>query len=112
LPKWRPLISRYSPRAPISRARATLSEATLARQLAERDIAKAEAMLKQAAANEQTRPLLLDWETAPPAALDAATLLADRARAARWPSLRWPPIPVAPSSWKMSGRRRRPIASV
>jgi outer membrane protein len=101
-------------RADQLRARAALSEATLARQLAERDIAKAEAMLKQAAAIEQTRPLLLDWETTPPPALDAATLLAEllaeaeqqrpdlralqaaaasaraeaeRARAARWPSL-------------------------
>lgn len=101
-------------RADQLRARAALSEATLARQLAERDIAKAEAMLKQAAGIEQTRPLLLDWETAPPPALDAATLLAEllaeaeqqrpdlralqaaaasaraeaeRARAARWPSL-------------------------
>jgi outer membrane protein len=96
------------------RARAALSEATLARQAAERDLAKAEAALKQAAAIEQTRVLMLDWEVAPPAPLDAATLLADllaeaerqrpdlralqaaaasaraeaqRARAARWPSL-------------------------
>ena len=101
-------------RADQLRARAALSEATLARQLAERDIAKAEAMLKQAAGIEQTRGLLLDWETTPPPALDAATLLAEllaeaeqqrpdlralqaaaasarteaeRARAARWPSL-------------------------
>ena len=101
-------------RADQLRARAALSEATLARQLAERDIAKAEALLKQAAGIEQTRGLLLDWETAPPPALDAATLLvellaeagqqrpdlralqaaaasaraeAERARAARWPSL-------------------------
>ena len=101
-------------RADQLRARAALSEATLARQLAERDIAKAEAMLKQATGIEQTRPLLLDWETALPPALDAATLLAEllaeagqqrpdlhalqaaaasaraeaaRARAARWPSL-------------------------
>jgi len=101
-------------RADQLRARAALSEATLARQLAERDIAKAEALLKQAAGIEQTRPLLLDWETTPPPALDAATLLAEllaeaeqqrpdlralqadaasaraeaeRARAARWPSL-------------------------
>jgi outer membrane protein len=101
-------------RADQLRARAALSEATLARQLAERDIAKAEAMLKQAAGIEQTRGLLLDWETTPPLALDAATLLAEllaeaeqqrpdlralqaaaasaraeaeRARAARWPSL-------------------------
>jgi outer membrane protein len=101
-------------RADQLRARAALSEATLARQLAERDIAKAEATLKQVAGIEQTRSLLLDWETAPPPALDAATLLvellaeaeqqrpdlralqaaaasaraeAERARAARWPSL-------------------------
>lgn len=101
-------------RADQLRARAALSEATLARQLAERDIAKAEALLKQAAGIEQTRPLLLDWATTPPPALDAATLLAEllaeaeqqrpdlralqaaaasaraeaeRARAARWPSL-------------------------
>ncbi|MDO9385767.1 MAG: TolC family protein [Thiobacillus sp.] len=101
-------------RADQLRARAALSEATLARQLAERDIAKAEATLKQAAGIEQTRPLLLDWETTPPPALDATTLLAEllaeaeqqrpdlralhaaaasaraeaeRAQAARWPSL-------------------------
>jgi outer membrane protein len=101
-------------RADQLRARAALSEATLARQLAERDIAKAEAGLKQAAGIEQTRPLLLDWETTPPPALDTAILLADllaeaeqqrpdlralqaaaasaraeaeRAQAARWPSL-------------------------
>jgi outer membrane protein len=101
-------------RADQLRARAALSEATLARQAAERDLAKAEAALKQAAAIEQTRALALDWEIAPPAPLDAATLLADllaeaerqrpdlrslqaaaasaraeaqRARAARWPSL-------------------------
>ncbi|MFZ3260686.1 MAG: TolC family protein, partial [Thiobacillus sp.] len=64
-------------RADQLRARAALSEATLARQLAERDIAKAEATLKQAAGIEQTRPLLLDWETTPPPALDATTLLAE-----------------------------------
>jgi outer membrane protein len=101
-------------RADQLRARAALSEATLACQAAERDLAKAEAALKQAAAIEQTRVLMLDWEVAPPAPLDAATLLADllaeaerqrpdlralqaaaasaraeaqRARAARWPSL-------------------------
>jgi outer membrane protein len=71
-------------------------------------------IFRQAAGIEQTRPLLLDWETTPPPALDAATLLvellaeaeqqrpdlralqaaaasaraeAERARAARWPSL-------------------------
>jgi len=101
-------------RADQLRARAASSEATLARQTAERDLAKAEAALKQAAGIAQTQTLVLDWEVAPPAALDAATLLADllaeaerqrpdlralqaaaasarfeaeRARAARWPSL-------------------------
>ena len=101
-------------RADQLRARAALAEASLARQAAQRDQAKAEAALKQAAGIAQTQTLLLDWETAPPAALDAATLLADllaeaqrqrpdlhalqaatasaraaaeRARAARWPSL-------------------------
>ncbi|MBU1224027.1 MAG: TolC family protein, partial [Gammaproteobacteria bacterium] len=64
-------------RADQLRARAALSEATLARQATERDLAKAEAALKQAAAIEQTRALVLDWEVAPPAPLDAATLLAD-----------------------------------
>lgn len=74
-------------RADQLRARAALSEATLARQLAERDIAKAEAMLKQAAGIEQTRPLLLDWETTPPPALDAATLLAELLAEADWPQV-------------------------
>ena len=101
-------------RADQLRARAALSEAQLARQAAERDHAKAEAALKQAAGIAQERTLVLDWETAPPATLDATTLLADllaeaerqrpdlralqaaaasaraeaeRARAARWPSL-------------------------
>ena len=101
-------------RADQLRARAASSETTLARQAAERDLAKAEAVLKQAAGIAQTQTLVLDWEVAPPAALDAATLLADllaeaerqrpdlralqaaaasarfeaeRARAARWPNL-------------------------
>jgi outer membrane protein len=101
-------------RADQLRARAALAEAQLARQVAERDQAKAEAVLKQAASIEQMRPLALDWETTPPAALEAANLLAallaeaqrqrpdlqalqatvasaraeaERARAARWPSL-------------------------
>lgn len=101
-------------RADQLRARAALAEATLARQAAERDQAKAEAALKQAAGMAQTQTLTLDWETAPPATLEASVLLADllaeaarqrpdlralqaanararaeaeRARAARWPSL-------------------------
>lgn len=101
-------------RADQLRARAALAEATLARQTAERDHAKAEAQLKQAAGIAQTQALQLGWELAPPAALDASLLLADllaeaerqrpdlqslqaaaararaeaeRARAARWPSL-------------------------
>ena len=101
-------------RADQLRARAALAEAQVARLTAERDQAKAEAALKQAAAIDQTRALGLDWETSPPAALDAANLLAellaeaqrqrpdlqalqaaatsagaeaDRARAARWPVL-------------------------
>lgn len=101
-------------RADQLRARAALAEARLARQTAERDRDRAEAMLKQAAAIAQTQTLVLDWETAAPAALDAGILLADllaeaerqrpdlialqataasaradaaRTRAARWPSL-------------------------
>jgi len=101
-------------RADQLRARAALSEAQLIRQTAERDHAKAEAALKRAAAIDQLRTLVLDWDAAPPAPLDAAILLADllaeaerqrpdlralqaaaasaraeaeRARAARWPSL-------------------------
>ena len=101
-------------RADQLRARAALVETQLARQTAERDQAKAEAALKQAAGIEQTRPLVLDWKTTPPAVLEAADLLAEllaeaqrqrpdlhalqaaaasagfeaeRARAARWPSL-------------------------
>ncbi|MHB1083453.1 MAG: TolC family protein [Thiobacillus sp.] len=101
-------------RADQLRARAALAEATLARQTAERDQAKAEAALKQATGIAQTQSLALDWETTPPATLEASVLLADllteaarqrpdlralqaanararaeaeRARAARWPSL-------------------------
>jgi len=101
-------------RADQLRARAALAEAQLARQAAERDVAKTEAALKQAAAIPQTQRLALDWEPVPPAALEASNLLADllaeaerqrpdlhalqaaaasaraeaeRARAARWPSL-------------------------
>jgi outer membrane protein len=96
------------------RARAALAEASLARQAAERDQAKREAGLKRAAGIPQTRMLVLDWETAPPAVPESDALLADllaeaqrqrpdlqalqaaaasarseaeRARAARWPSL-------------------------
>jgi len=101
-------------RADQLRARAALAEASLARQAAARDLAKAEAALKRAAGVAQTRIVALDWETAAPAALEANVLLADllaeaerqrpdlralkasaararaeaeRARAARWPSL-------------------------
>ena len=101
-------------RADQLRARAALAETQLARQSAERDQAKAEAALRQAAGIEQTRPLLLDWTTTLPDALETASLLAEllaeaqrqrpdllalqaaaasaraeaeRARAARWPSL-------------------------
>ena len=101
-------------RADQLRARAALAEATLARQAAERDQAKAEAALKQTAGIDQTRTLVLDWNTTPPAALEAVNLLAEllaeaqrqrpdlqaleaaaasaraeaaRARAARWPTL-------------------------
>ena len=101
-------------RADQLRARAALAESQVARLSAERDQSKAEAALKQAAGIDQTRPLVLDWETAPPAMLDAANLLAEllaeaqrqrpdlqalqavaararaeaeRARAARWPTL-------------------------
>lgn len=96
------------------RARAALAETQLARLAAERDRAKAEAGLKQAAAIAQTRPLALDWKVEPPPEIEAADLLADllneaqrqrpdlaaleaaaagaradaaRARAARWPTL-------------------------
>ncbi|MFO7542929.1 MAG: TolC family protein [Thiobacillus sp.] len=101
-------------RADQLRARAALAEATIARQTAERDLAKADAALKQAAGIAQTQTLALDWETAAPPALEASTLLADllaeaeqqrpdlralqaaaararadaeRARAARWPTV-------------------------
>jgi outer membrane protein len=101
-------------RADQLRARAALVEAQLARQTAERDRAKAEAALKQAAGIAQTQTLALDWETLLPNSLESSTLLADllaeaqrqrpdiqalraaaasaraeaeRARAARWPTL-------------------------
>lgn len=101
-------------RADQLRARAALAEAQLARQTAERDQAKAEAALKQAAGVAQTQVLALDWDATPPAAPEAGVLLADllgeaerqrpdlqalrataararaeaeRASAARWPSL-------------------------
>ena len=101
-------------RADQLRARAALAEAQLARQAAERDQAKAEAALKLAAGIEQMTSLVLDWKTTPPTELDAMNLLAEllaeaqrqrpdlqalqaaadsaraeaeRARAARWPSL-------------------------
>ena len=101
-------------RADQLRARAALAEASLARQATERDRAKAEALLKQAAGIAQTQTLALDWESSPPPALDTSILLADllaeaerqrpdlqslqaaaararaeaeRAKAARWPSL-------------------------
>ncbi|MDO9009484.1 MAG: TolC family protein, partial [Thiobacillus sp.] len=101
-------------RADALRARAALAEAELASRAAIRDIAKAEAQLKQAAGIAQTQSLVLDWPHTLPPDLDAATLLADllaeaerqrpdlhalraaaarakseadRARAARWPSL-------------------------
>ena len=101
-------------RADQLRARAALAEAQLARQAAERDQAKAEAALKLAAGIEQMISLVLDWKTALPTELDAMNLLAEllaeaqrqrpdlqalqaaadsaraeaeRARAARWPSL-------------------------
>jgi outer membrane protein len=108
------LRSGLAARADQLRARAALAEVQLARQTAERDHAKALAALKQAAGIAQTQELALDWETAPPMALDVSILLADllaeagrqrpdlnalqataararaeaeRARAARWPSL-------------------------
>lgn len=101
-------------RADQLRARAALVEATLARQASERDLAKAETVLKQAAGVSQARTLALDWDATAPTTLDASTLLADllaeavkqrpdlqalqasaararaeadRARAARWPSV-------------------------
>jgi outer membrane protein len=101
------------PRAPTSCARAPRWPRRNARQAAERDQARAEAALKQAAGIAQTQTLVLDWETALPRA-GRRTLLADllaeaqrqrpdlqalqaaaasaradaeRARAARWPSL-------------------------
>ena len=101
-------------RADRLRAQAALVEAQLAREAAERDHAKAMATLKQAAGIEQTQTLTLDWDVAPPAVPEVDALLADllaeaerqrpdlhalqataasaraaaeRARAARWPSV-------------------------
>jgi outer membrane protein len=101
-------------RADQLRARAALAEAEVARLSAERDQAKAEAALKQTAGIDQTRTLVLDWKTSPPAVVEAANLLAEllaeaqrqrpdlqalqaaaasasaeaeRARAVRWPVL-------------------------
>lgn len=99
-------------RADELRAHAALAEAQRARQLAERDRAKAEAALKQAAGLPQTQALVLDWDTAPlpegpallaellaeaerqrpdmlalRAAAEAARQDAAQARAARWPTL-------------------------
>ncbi len=108
------LSSGLASRADQLRARAARVEAQLERQGAERDLAKADAALKQAAGLAQAAPLTLAWEAVPPPALDASVLLADllaeaqrqrpdlralqaaaasaraeadRARAARWPSL-------------------------
>lgn len=101
-------------RADQLRARAALTEAEIARAGAERDTEKAEAALKQAAGIPQTTRLTLDWQPPPQDALAATTALADlldealrsrpdlqalqaasasaradaeRARAARWPTL-------------------------
>ncbi len=101
-------------RADALRAQAALAEVRISHDAALRDRAKAEAVLKQAAGVAQTQALHLDWESAPPTGFDAATLVADllaeaerqrpdlqalraaaarasseaqRARAARWPSL-------------------------
>ena len=108
------LRSGQASRADALRARAALAEAQLARAASERDVAKAEAALKQAAGIAQTQTLALDWKSAVPPALDAVILLsdllaeaerqrpdlqalraaaagaqreADNARAARWPTL-------------------------
>jgi len=107
-------------RADQLRARAALAEATLARQSSERDLAKAEAALKQAAGIAQTQAVALDWENRCPPALEASTLLADllaeaerqrpdlqalqaaaasaRAEAARARAARWPSVSLAASS--------------
>ncbi len=101
-------------RADQLRARAALAEASIARQAAGRDLAKAEAALKQAAGIPQIQAIALDWAPALPTPLEASTVLADlldearrqrpdlqalqaaaasaraeaeRAQAARWPSL-------------------------
>jgi outer membrane protein len=101
-------------RADQLRARAALTEAELNRTNAERDTQKTEAALKQAAGIAQTTHLQLDWPSPLPDAPDANFALADlldealrqrpdlqalqassaaaradaeRARAARWPTL-------------------------
>lgn len=101
-------------RADQLRARAALAEAELSRASAERDGEKTEAALKQAAGIAQTTHLILDWQAPMHDALDANVALADlldealrlrpdlqalqaasasaradadRARAARWPTL-------------------------
>lgn len=101
-------------RADQLRARAALAEAEIARSTAERNVDKAEVALKLAAGIPQSTQLKLDWvlptTTAPEANLALADLLdealrqrpdlqalqassaaaradAERARAARWPSL-------------------------
>lgn len=64
-------------RADQLRARAALTEAEIARASAERDVEKAEAVLKQAAGIAQTTRLVLDWQSPPQDALAANTALAD-----------------------------------
>ncbi len=115
-------------RADQLRARAALSEAQLARQTAERDHAKAMAALKRAAGIAQTQTLELDWETTLPDTLTAGTLLADllyeaqrnrpdlqalqaaaasaRAEAERARAARWPSLSLAASSGAPFSRRR------
>lgn len=101
-------------RADLLRARAAFAEATLAREAAERDVARADAALKRAAGVDQRVELVLDWDATLPEADAADALLAElldeaerqrpdllavraaaasaradaaRARAARWPRL-------------------------
>ena len=101
-------------RADQLRARAALAEAEIARNNTERDVQKAEVALKQAAGIPQTTRLVLDWPLPPTDAPEATLALADlldealrqrpdlqalqassaaaradaeRARAARWPTL-------------------------
>ncbi len=107
------LAAGLASRADRLRAQAALAEAQAANEAAQRDWAKAQAQLRQAAGVAQTREITLDWEAVPPpaaadalladllaeaeqrrpdlAALRAAALRAQseatRARAARWPVL-------------------------